>query len=185
VNVKRVEEDLSKLSLEKREKSSIGFEFREPDRTILQKRTTMRVERGTGMPSFGTKLSSPGTLINPTISKDNTKGEQARQRALLAEFGSKNSRRDPELVLISQRLNGPRLPSSKPTTSTSNIRMLTPITKSKWASDEYIGQDYLYDAVEKVLNELKAASNYSTPFLRPVSRKETPDYYDSKSSFVI
>ncbi|KAJ3299782.1 Transcriptional activator spt7 [Borealophlyctis nickersoniae] len=51
-------------------------------------------------------------------------------------------------------------------------------SKSKWASNERIGQEQLYTACEIVLNKLKNTTNHSKPFLRPVSKKEAPDYYD-------
>jgi len=49
--------------------------------------------------------------------------------------------------------------------------------RSKWASEENIGQEELYEALEKVLSELKAHTEYSTPFLQRVSKREAPDYY--------
>ncbi|RMZ87145.1 hypothetical protein DV736_g5627, partial [Chaetothyriales sp. CBS 134916] len=49
--------------------------------------------------------------------------------------------------------------------------------RSKWASEEKIGQEELYEAAEKVLNELKAQTEHSTPFLNPVKKKDAPDYF--------
>lgn len=49
--------------------------------------------------------------------------------------------------------------------------------RSKWASEENVGQEELYEAVEKVLSELKAHTEYSTPFLQKVSKRDAPDYY--------
>ena len=49
--------------------------------------------------------------------------------------------------------------------------------RSKWASEEKVGQEELYEAAEKVLNELKAQTEHSTPFLNPVKKKDAPDYY--------
>ncbi len=50
--------------------------------------------------------------------------------------------------------------------------------RSKWASEENIGQEELYEALEKVLSELKAHTEYSTPFLNRVNKRDAPDYYN-------
>ncbi|OCT46557.1 hypothetical protein CLCR_01795 [Cladophialophora carrionii] len=49
--------------------------------------------------------------------------------------------------------------------------------RSKWASEDKVGQEELYEAAEKVLTELKAHTEHSTPFLNPVKKKDAPDYY--------
>ena len=50
--------------------------------------------------------------------------------------------------------------------------------RSKWASEEKIGQEELYEAAEKVLNELKAITVHSSPFLTRVNKRDAPDYYN-------
>ena len=52
--------------------------------------------------------------------------------------------------------------------------------RSKWASEENVNQEELYEALEKVLNELKAHTEYSTPFLTRVNKRDAPDYYNCK-----
>jgi transcriptional activator SPT7 len=52
--------------------------------------------------------------------------------------------------------------------------------RSKWASEEHVGQEELYEAAEKVLSELKAMTEYSAPFLTRVNKRDAPDYYSSK-----
>lgn len=49
--------------------------------------------------------------------------------------------------------------------------------RSKWASEEKVGQEELYEAAEKVLMELKAMTEYSTPFLSRVNKRDAPDYF--------
>lgn len=49
--------------------------------------------------------------------------------------------------------------------------------RSKWASEDKVGQEELYEAAEKVLNELKAQTEHSSPFLQPVKKKDAPDYH--------
>lgn len=53
--------------------------------------------------------------------------------------------------------------------------------RSKWASEDKIGQEELYEAAEKVLSELKAMTEHSTAFLTRVNKRDAPDYYASKS----
>lgn len=50
--------------------------------------------------------------------------------------------------------------------------------QSKWHDPSKPGQADLYDALEKVLVQLKHFIPHSLPFLHRVSRKEVPDYYD-------
>lgn len=56
--------------------------------------------------------------------------------------------------------------------------------RSKWASEENVNQEELYEALEKVLTELKAHTEYSTPFLTRVNKRDAPDYYTRKSCSV-
>lgn len=49
--------------------------------------------------------------------------------------------------------------------------------RSKWASEDKVGQEELYESAEKVLTELKAHTEHSFPFLNPVKKKDAPDYY--------
>jgi transcriptional activator SPT7 len=50
--------------------------------------------------------------------------------------------------------------------------------RSKWASEDNVGQEELYEALEKVLSELKAHTEFSTPFLQRVNKRDAPDYYN-------
>ena len=49
---------------------------------------------------------------------------------------------------------------------------------SKWADESQAGQLELYEAFEKVIEELKSFKEHSFPFLAKVNRREAPDYYD-------
>ncbi|KAI5290577.1 Transcriptional activator spt7, partial [Ascosphaera acerosa] len=49
--------------------------------------------------------------------------------------------------------------------------------RSKWASEDKIGQEELYEPAEKVLNMLKAETSHSAPFLTRVNKRDAPDYY--------
>ncbi|KAJ8607631.1 hypothetical protein MRB53_040150 [Persea americana] len=50
--------------------------------------------------------------------------------------------------------------------------------RSKWASEDRVGQEELYEAAEKVLLELRAMTDYVQPFLQRVSKREAPDYFN-------
>ncbi|CEJ91905.1 Putative Transcriptional activator spt7 [[Torrubiella] hemipterigena] len=50
--------------------------------------------------------------------------------------------------------------------------------RSKWASEENVNQEDLYEALDKVLTELKAHTEYSMPFLSRVNKRDAPDYYN-------
>lgn len=52
--------------------------------------------------------------------------------------------------------------------------------RSKWASEENVNQEELYEALEKVLTELKAHTEYSMPFLNRVNKRDVPDYYNGE-----
>ncbi|KAF2278424.1 transcriptional activator spt7 [Westerdykella ornata] len=48
--------------------------------------------------------------------------------------------------------------------------------RSKWANEDRVGQEELYESIEKVLMELKAGEN-AGPFLQRVNKREVPDYF--------
>jgi len=50
-------------------------------------------------------------------------------------------------------------------------------SNSKWASDEFIGREELYEALESMLKKIMADKN-AYPFLAKVRRMQAPDYYD-------
>ncbi|KAF2859609.1 hypothetical protein K470DRAFT_265182 [Piedraia hortae CBS 480.64] len=49
--------------------------------------------------------------------------------------------------------------------------------RSKWASEDRVGQEELYEAAEKVLIELKAMTEHAQPFLQRVNKRDAPDYF--------
>ena len=52
--------------------------------------------------------------------------------------------------------------------------------RSKWANEDNVNQEDLYDSCDNVLGELKGMTEYSTPFLTRVNKREAPDYHISK-----
>lgn len=75
------------------------------------------------------------------------------------------------------------LKRDKVSASESELRaLMTEVRKnrSKWASTEKVGQEELYEAAEKVLNELKAVTEHSGPFLNKVNKRDAPGYHDGR-----
>lgn len=54
--------------------------------------------------------------------------------------------------------------------------------RSKWANEDKVGQEELYEAAEKVLSELKAMTEHSGPFLTRVNKRDAPDYYHGETT---
>lgn len=57
--------------------------------------------------------------------------------------------------------------------------------RSKWASEDKIGQEELYEAAEKVVLELRAMTEHSTAFLNRVNKREAPDYHQSRQLLIL
>ena len=55
--------------------------------------------------------------------------------------------------------------------------------RSKWANEDKVGQEELYEAAEKVLSELKAMTEHSTAFLTRVNKRDAPDYHTGELHF--
>ncbi len=55
--------------------------------------------------------------------------------------------------------------------------------KSKWGDETNRKRDKMYAVMEKVLNDLRNYTDHSFPFLRPVQKREAPNYYDGISLF--
>jgi transcriptional activator SPT7 len=49
--------------------------------------------------------------------------------------------------------------------------------RSKWASEDKIGQEELYEAAEKVVLELRGYTEHSTAFLNKVNKRDAPNYF--------
>ncbi|RPA77968.1 hypothetical protein BJ508DRAFT_212407 [Ascobolus immersus RN42] len=50
--------------------------------------------------------------------------------------------------------------------------------RSKWANEDKIGQEELYEAAEKVVLDLRAKTEHSTAFLNRVNKREAPHYFE-------
>jgi hypothetical protein len=75
---------------------------------------------------------------------------------------------------------GARQQQQQPLHTTDNLKKILLEAKphrSKWYDQNRPGQGELYDALERVLNELRAFTPHSIPFLHRVSKKDVPDYH--------
>ena len=61
-----------------------------------------------------------------------------------------------------------------------NLMIEVKKNRSKWASEDKIGQEELYEAAEKVLSEVKAMTEHSQPFLQRVNKRDAPDYNNGR-----
>jgi transcriptional activator SPT7 len=126
---------------------------------------------------------------------DQQRLDEAERRAEAeAEGGNRSNPADQQGSLASANLGASSLTlknliaridqhRSKVHATESELRaLMTEVRKnrSKWASTEKVGQEELYEAAEKVLNELKAMTEHSTPFLTKVAKRDAPDYYIGK-----
>ena len=57
-----------------------------------------------------------------------------------------------------------------------NLFMDVRKNRGKWANDDRVGQEELYEACEKVVTELRNYTEHSTFFLNKVSKREAPNY---------
>ena len=166
---KRLEDD--KKAIEEAAKRSFHTLFytleNDRDAMLEQKRleeSERQVEVELGNGPVGT--NADGTTPNPgqtgTLSQTNLGASSLTLKNLIKRIDDKRDKvpaSDPELrALISE------------------VRK----NRSKWASEEKVGQEELYEAAEKVLNELKAMTEHSGPFLTKVGKKDAPDYHLSK-----
>ncbi|KAI9677777.1 MAG: Transcriptional activator spt7 [Trizodia sp. TS-e1964] len=104
----------------------------------------------------------------------NTSAGQSQQGKLSnANLGASSLTLKHLIARIDAKRDQVRASDSELRTLMSEVRK----NRSKWANEERVGQEDLYEAAEKVLSELKALTEYSAPFLSRVNRREAPDYY--------
>lgn len=94
--------------------------------------------------------------------------------AKTAQFGSANLCLKHLLTAIEMRR------AELPVTDIELRNLVSDVRKnrSKWASEERIGQEELYEACERVVQELRGTTEHSTAFLNKVSKREAPNYND-------
>lgn len=104
-------------------------------------------------------------------------GEQPMPKSAglnFAQFGDANLSMKYLLNAIDQRRQKTVLSDRELKVLLSDVRP----NRSKWASDDKVGQEELYDAAERVVIALRNYTEHSFPFLSKVSKRDAPDYYD-------
>ena len=114
---------------------------------------------GTGSSGNNTHGPSSGSVQQGTLSQTNLGASSLTFKHLIARIDAKRDQ---------VRASDAELRSLM-----SEVRK----NRSKWASEEKVGQEELYEAAERVLTELKAYTEHSTAFLTKVNKREAPDYY--------
>ena len=114
---------------------------------------------GTGSSGHNTHGPSSGNAQQGTLSQTNLGASSLTFKHLIARIDAKRDQ---------VRASDAELRSLM-----SEVRK----NRSKWASEEKVGQEELYEAAERVLTELKAYTEHSTAFLTKVNKREAPDYY--------
>lgn len=90
-----------------------------------------------------------------------------------AQFGAANLSLKHLLATIEARRDETKLTDIELRNLISDVRK----NRSKWASEERIGQEELYESCEKVVQELRATTEHSTAFLNKVNKRDAPNYY--------
>jgi transcriptional activator SPT7 len=117
---------------------------------------------GPGVPS------TPNAANGATVPKNATQGTLGS-----ADLGASSLTLKHLIARIDAKRNMVKASDNQLRTLISEVRK----GRSKWASEDRVGQEELYEAAEKVLMELKAMTEYAQPFLTRVSKREAPDYF--------
>ncbi|KAL8662562.1 MAG: hypothetical protein Q9202_004614 [Teloschistes flavicans] len=117
---------------------------------------------GQGNPSTPSTNAAAGTGQQGTLSQTNLGASSLTLKHLIARIDMKRDK-----VIASD-------------TELRNLMSEVRKNRSKWANNDRVGQEELYEATEKVLNELKAMTEHSTAFLQRVNKREAPDYYNGR-----
>ena len=168
---KRLEED--KKATEDAAKRSFHtlFYTLENDRdAMLEQSKLEESERQLDMEMSGT--SAPGNNVNGTTGGNAQHGTLSQTNLGASSLTLKN---------LIRTIDANRDKVAASDTELRSLMSEVRKNRSKWASEDKVGQEELYEAAEKVLNELKAMTEHSGPFLTKVNKKEAPDYGNGKN----
>ncbi|ODQ56574.1 hypothetical protein SAICODRAFT_87468 [Saitoella complicata NRRL Y-17804] len=120
------------------------------------------------------KLDESDRQVNADVdvhgARDGTSGSG---RGIKGDFGAANLSLKHLLSAIDAKREALTLSDTELRHLLSEVRK----NRSKWASEEKVGQEELYEACERVVLELRGYTEHSTPFLNRVSKREAPDYH--------
>ncbi|KAI9804131.1 MAG: hypothetical protein M1825_001533 [Sarcosagium campestre] len=116
-------------------------------------------------------LSNGANAANPT---SNSAGPQQQGKLSSANLGASSLTLKHLIARIDAKRDQVIASDSELRSLMSEVRK----NRSKWANEDRVGQEELYEAADKVLSELKAMTEHSTAFLTRVNKREAPDYYN-------
>ena len=160
---KRLEED--KKTAENTAKRSFHALFYPTDNdrdAMLEQQKLEESDRQVDVEMSGQGNATTNNAIEGTLSQANLGASSLVLKHLIARIDAKR-----DLVLASDQ-------------ELRNLMIEVKKNRSKWYSEEKVGQEELYEAAEKVLSEVKAITDHSQPFLQRVNKREAPDYYNSR-----
>ncbi|ANB15060.1 SAGA histone acetyltransferase complex subunit SPT7 [Sugiyamaella lignohabitans] len=108
----------------------------------------------------------PGAVASATAGPDKI--------ASTAQFGAANLSLKHLLATIEAKRDQNSLTDLELKNLISDVRK----NRSKWASEDKIGQEELYEAAEKVVLELRGYTEHSTAFLNKVNKRDAPNYFN-------
>lgn len=164
---KRLEED--KKATEAAAKRSFHTQFHsiESDRdAMLDQKKLEELDRQVDVDMNGTGGHGAGA--------DNTLGNSQQGTLSQANLGASSLTLKHLIARIDMKRNQVKASDAELRSLMSEVRK----NRSKWVNEERVGQEELYEAIEKVLSELKAMTEHSTAFLTRVNKREAPDYYN-------
>ena len=160
---KRLEED--KKAAENTAKRSFHAFFYPTDNdrdAMLEQQKLEESDRQVDVEMSGQGNATTNNITEGTLSQANLGASSLVLKHLIARIDAKR-----DLVLASDQ-------------ELRNLMIEVKKNRSKWYSEEKVGQEELYEAAEKVLSEVKAITEHSQPFLQRVNKREAPDYYNGR-----
>lgn len=91
-----------------------------------------------------------------------------------ATYGAANLSLKHLLAAIESKQDELSITEAELSTLLSDVRK----NRSKWASEDKIGQEELYEAAEKVVLQLRGTTEHSTAFLNKVNKRDAPNYFN-------
>lgn len=91
-----------------------------------------------------------------------------------ATYGAANLSLKHLLAAIESKQDELAITETELSTLLSDVRK----NRSKWASEDKIGQEELYEAAEKVVLQLRGTTEHSTAFLNKVNKRDAPNYFN-------
>ena len=157
---KRLEED--KKAAEEKAKRSLQIMFYTMDNdrdSMLEQQKLEESDRQVDVEMSGHGVTAANTNSEGSLSQANLGASSLVLKHLIARIDAKREK----VQASDQELR--------------NLMIEVKKNRSKWAHEDKIGQEELYEAAEKVLSEVKAMTEHSQPFLQKVNKRDAPDYH--------